>query len=225
MVNRRLIPGKNLTDGHPLAEQGDHGVYTRERPFMAVRADQGGELDTPGGVKTFHAGDWICTDIPPTYAWIIDAQTFQVGNFTKVGQLDGQAKVVFPIAEADQEVEHTDYTGVATPTPPANASEALAVEPELAAGGSTDAQSTAEVENAETVVVESPADIASAGKAEILSGDMGLQPSEAEIRAAEPAAVGSPSNPTPSRVPRAPGPATKATLPKSVPTRAPRGKS
>jgi hypothetical protein len=222
MVNRRLLPGKNLTQ-HPLDDGGEHGVFTRGGPFMAIRADQGGSIDTPNGVKTFHAGDWICTDIPPTYAWVIDAQTFAVAGYTKVGELDGQSKVVFPVAEADNEVKHSDYTGVATP--PANASEALQATPELAEGGSTDAQATAEIENATTVVVESPADLASQGKAEILSGDMGLQPSEAELNAAEPVAAPSPTNPTPSRVPRAQGPQTKATLPKSVPTSPPRAKT
>ena len=142
MVNDRTIKGKHLTQ-HPLADGRPHGVYSRTPPIMCIRADVGGKLDTDEGIKTFHAGDWICTNIPPDYAWIIDAQTFQVSNFTQVGELNTGGEIVFPIAEGDAEVEHTRYTGrvEAGPYP---ASDPVAEVMSTVGQGSTDAKATAE---------------------------------------------------------------------------------
>jgi len=222
MVNSRLLAGKNLTR-HPLAENEAEGVYVRGAPFMAIMADQGGRLDTPDGVKTFHAGDWICTDLPPTYAWIMDQQTFQVAGFTHVGKMDPDRTIRFPIAEGDKEVEHTAYTGrqEVGSAPPANASEVIAQTPELGMGGSTDAAASAAVENAETVIVEqAPGPQLDPAAAEAM----------ASAAAADPISTPAPSptvaTPSPD-VPRAPGPGahTKATLPTGKPASPPRAKT
>lgn len=206
MVNSRLLAGKNLTR-HPLAENEVEGVFVRGAPFMAIQADQGGRIDTPDGVKTFHAGDWICTDIPPTYAWIMDQQTFQVAGFSKVGTMNPDRTVAFPIAGAEGSVDHETYEEMLRP--PANASEALAQTPELGMGGSTDLAATQAIE-AETIIVPSGA---------------GLGPGA--LDAMRNAAAADPiSTPAPS-IPRAPAPEahTKATLPTGKPAGAPKAKT
>lgn len=110
-MNKRLFKGNNISE-HPLASEQAEGVYVRGTPFLAIRADQGGMLETPEGTKTFHAGDWVCTDIPPSYAWIIDQQTFAVANYTRVGTMDPTDRmIVFTRAEGDNEVESSMYTG------------------------------------------------------------------------------------------------------------------
>ena len=203
MVNARLLPGKNLT-AHPLAGEQAEGVYVRGAPFMAIRAEQGGRLDTPNGVKTFHAGDWVCTDIPPTYAWILDQQTFQVAGFTHVGDMDPDQQIVFPIAEAGEEVEHDLYTGRQEVELPANASEVVAFAPESVAGGSTDVPASMAIAS---VPGENPADTASkSGGDGPLTGDKLFAPSAAEIAASEP------------KAPVVSAPA-KASLPKAAPVR------
>jgi len=191
VVNNRLLQGRDIRV-HPLAEGRAEGVFVRGAPFLAIQADQGGKLDTPNGVKTFHAGDWICTDIPTSYAWIMDQQTFQVGNFTKVGELDPNRRIVFPIAEGDKELESDMGTGRLElgDAPPANASEVIAETPEIATGGST-------IPGTQL----SPADVASMGAAQPATGEtLALTPSPAEQKAS---------------IPQAPAPAarTKATLP------------
>lgn len=110
MVTDRALRGTNLTR-HPLVDEGELGLYARMPPIMCVQAQQGGRLETVKGEKTFHAGDWICTDYPATYAWVLDQQTFAVQSYTKLGIVSEDQQIVFPIAEADHEVESSMYTG------------------------------------------------------------------------------------------------------------------
>lgn len=236
MVNSRLLAGRNLTR-HPLAENEVEGVYVRGAPFMAIQADQGGRIDTPDGVKTFHAGDWICTDIPPTYAWIMDQQTFQVAGFSKVGSMNPDRMIAFPIAEGDKALDHDTYEEMLKP--PANASEALAQVPELGMGGSTDVAASQAVENATTVIVEEGTSLStpipvtadqSARNEELMGAAKATGEAMANAAAADPISTPAPSptvaTPSPD-VPRAPGPGahTKATLPAGKPASPPKAKT
>lgn len=111
MVTDRAFKGQNLTR-HPLVAEGEPlMLFARMPPIMCVRALQGGRLETNKGEVAFHAGDWICTDFPPSYAWIVDQQTFAVASYTKLGTVEDGEQIVFPIAEAGHEVESSMYTG------------------------------------------------------------------------------------------------------------------
>lgn len=114
MVTDRALKGTNLTR-HPLINEGELGLYARMPPIMCIRALQGGRLETAKGEIAFQPGDWICTDYPSTYAWIVDQQTFAVASYTKLGTVGEDELIVFPIAEADHEVDSSMYTGRAEP--------------------------------------------------------------------------------------------------------------
>lgn len=221
MVNNRIVPGKNLTR-HPLAEEAPEGVFVRGAPFMAIRAGVGGILDTPEGQKTFHAGDWICTDLPATYAWIIDQQTFAVASYTRLGEWDPDNRGInFPIAEADHEVKHSAYTGRQELGEGTVGEEARAIagrslgdmldSPEsLAGGGAVAATATAPVDA--SPVAEA---VANAAATDPLGQPTPVTPDPAPP--VDP--IGVP------QVPASPRPQTKATLPQGVPTKAPRAKA
>ena len=100
MVNERVIPGKDLGGRHPLISDGPAAVYVRGAPVICVRAGVSGRLDSPVGIKTFQAGDWICTDSPATQAWVIRDDEFRNQNYTFMGNTTGEPgdALVFPAA-------------------------------------------------------------------------------------------------------------------------------
>ena len=111
-----MLKGKDITR-HPLEVEGQAvNVYTRTPPIMCIRADLGGRLLTVKGIETFHAGDWICTDFPPTTR---GSSTPSPSPRTRAARDAADNKIVFPVAEADDEVEHTRYRGVGRAHPPA----------------------------------------------------------------------------------------------------------
>ncbi len=117
MVNERVIPGKDLAGRHPLISDGAAGVYVRGAPTICVRAAVSGRLDTPVGVKTFQAGDWICTDSPATQAWVVRDDEFRNQNYTFIGNTTGEPgdAISFPQASIVEGLRDELLTLRATP--------------------------------------------------------------------------------------------------------------
>lgn len=78
MVNRgNRIMGRKI-DRHPLLGAEPLAVYVKEASVIAGQALQSGVVVTPEGEMTFQPGDYIVTDNPPTHAWPVRQQVFEL---------------------------------------------------------------------------------------------------------------------------------------------------